>query len=130
MDLTYASVLAVCVPPSIYVAATEAPTGHVITLGDMLSYSYQIACGLQHLTDKKVRCHIFPIARSERSIFQILHRDIAIRNMLLTKEGVVKVADFGLARRNNFTVDQSERVPVQWMALEALHGDFGPESEM
>jgi len=33
------------------------------------------------------------------SAMQVLHGDLAARNVLLADEGVVKIADFGLARQ-------------------------------
>lgn len=64
---------------------------------------------------------------------QIIHRDIALRNMLLTDLFIVKVADFGLARNQQGTSEsvQDTKVPIRWMALEALdHEEFGSESDM
>jgi len=46
----------------------------------LLYWSYQVSRGLRHLAEQG-----------------ILHRDIALRNILLTNNDVVKIADFGLA---------------------------------
>ena len=46
----------------------------------LLYWSYQISRGMKHLGD-----------------LGIIHRDVALRNMLLTNNDVVKIADFGLA---------------------------------
>lgn len=53
----------------------------LITNSTMVSWSFQIARGMQYLTTRKV-----------------LHGDLAARNILLCDDGVVKVSDFGLAR--------------------------------
>lgn len=53
-----------------------------------------------------------------------MHRDLALRNVLLTKNYVVKIADFGLSR---YTQDEryikhsnSSALPFKWLPLEAL----------
>jgi len=53
-----------------------------ISTRDLISWSFQIARGMDYLVSKKV-----------------LHGDLATRNVLLADDGVVKVADFGLARQ-------------------------------
>jgi len=79
----------------------------------LLYWSYQISKGLKFLSD-----------------IGIVHRDIALRNMLLTNNDVVKIADFGLAVSalsdvKSKTVPQywnqsNKPQPYQWMAIESL----------
>ena len=47
----------------------------------ILSWFVQICLGLKHVHDRK-----------------ILHRDLKTQNIFLTKSGVVKLGDFGIAR--------------------------------
>lgn len=89
------------------------------TIGDMLhliqvkSYMHQLLSGLQH-------CH-------ERGI---LHRDIKASNLLIDKNGRLKIADFGLA---NFFIPKPKRpltsrvVTLWYRAPELLLGstDYG-----
>ncbi len=54
-----------------------------------------------------------------------LHRDIAARNILLTTNNVVKIGDFGLARKlpdgeSFWKLDKAGKLPVKYMALESL----------
>ena len=55
--------------------------GLSISLREMLSYAWQVARGMHFLSDR--RC---------------VHRDLAARNVLVARDGVAKIADFGLAR--------------------------------
>ena len=52
-----------------------------VSLRDMLHYGWQVARGMQWLHSQKC-----------------LHRDLAARNILVCHDGIVKIADFGLAR--------------------------------
>jgi len=81
--------------------------GLSISLREMLSYAWQVARGMQFLSDR--RC---------------VHRDLAARNVLVAKDGVAKIADFGLARdmqESDYYRKRGEgKLPVLWMSPESL----------
>jgi c-src tyrosine kinase len=49
-----------------------------------------------------------------------VHRDLAARNILLSEDGVAKVADFGLAKDSQAGNVDSGKLPIKWTAPEAL----------
>ncbi|KAK7922552.1 hypothetical protein WMY93_009454 [Mugilogobius chulae] len=63
-----------------------------------------------------------------------LHRDLAARNCLVSKNNVVKVADFGMARfvlDNDYTSSQGSKFPVRWSALEVIkYGRYTSKSDV
>ncbi|PRP78052.1 DNA-directed RNA polymerase subunit beta, partial [Planoprotostelium fungivorum] len=67
----------------------------------------EIALGMLHLHKEKV-----------------IHRDLAVRNILLSKHCEAKVADFGLSRTQESTDEASHTVstigPAKWMSPEAI----------
>ncbi|CAG0901431.1 unnamed protein product [Darwinula stevensoni] len=56
--------------------------------------------------------------------FQIVHRNLAARNILLAEENVVKISGFGFARdtqiNNQYIKEGDGPIPYKWMALESL----------
>ncbi|OWA51208.1 Fibroblast growth factor receptor-like protein 1 [Hypsibius exemplaris] len=83
----------------------------VFSYKDQLDAALQIASGMSHV-----------------SAHGILHRDLAARNILVTADYIMKVADFGLSRdtggRDYYRVQTSRRLPVKWIAPEALQDNY------
>uniref|UniRef100_A0A914WW23 Uncharacterized protein n=1 Tax=Plectus sambesii TaxID=2011161 RepID=A0A914WW23_9BILA len=89
----------------------------IVTTSDLLSFAYQIANGMEFLHSKEV-----------------VHRDLALRNILLTYNYTVKIGDFGLSRRTInglYQKCQSPRLPLKWTAPEVFVDDDVPiESDL
>lgn len=84
---------------------------------DLVKFSYHIAKGMEYIASKG-----------------IIHRDLASRNILLSKEKICKVADFGFARRVTddcaYQLQTRIALPIKWMAPEALAGKFTSKSDV
>ena len=52
--------------------------------------------------------------------WNVVHRDLSARNILVDANLNIKVADFGLARSNGFVAADDDIVPIKWSALESL----------
>uniref|UniRef100_A0A672LSV8 Platelet-derived growth factor receptor alpha n=1 Tax=Sinocyclocheilus grahami TaxID=75366 RepID=A0A672LSV8_SINGR len=82
-------------------------TNEGLTAVDLLSFTYQVARGMEFLASKNC-----------------VHRDLAARNVLLSQGKIVKICDFGLARDimhdNNYVSKGSTFLPVKWMAPESI----------
>lgn len=59
----------------------------------ILDWFTQICLAIKHIHDRK-----------------ILHRDIKSQNIFLTKNGMVKLGDFGIAKCLNFTMDKAKTI--------------------
>ncbi|XP_018571411.1 fibroblast growth factor receptor 3 [Anoplophora glabripennis] len=50
----------------------------------------------------------------------VVHRDLAARNILITKEKILKISDFGMSRCGPYVNRHFKKVPLRWMAIEAI----------
>ncbi|XP_028401197.1 proto-oncogene tyrosine-protein kinase receptor Ret-like [Dendronephthya gigantea] len=85
---------------------------------ELLRIARDVANGMAHLSANK-----------------FVHRDLAARNILINKQKVAKIADFGLARdigsAEEYIRTHQNLLPVKWMALESLlHGCFTTASDV
>ncbi|PFX18599.1 Epidermal growth factor receptor [Stylophora pistillata] len=70
----------------------------------LLEFCAQICQGMRYLESQK-----------------LLHRDLAARNILVMREDLVKISDFGLSRLEEYyKLQESHKVPIKWYALESL----------
>ncbi|XP_047144477.1 fibroblast growth factor receptor 1-like isoform X1 [Hydra vulgaris] len=85
----------------------ELPSEDQIDEKTLLSFSWQIASGMKHLAG-----------------LQIVHRDLACRNIYLGHEKVCKISEYGLTRdiyaENVYRKNTGGQLPVRWMAYEAI----------
>lgn len=93
------------------------PEGKALKLPDLMDMASQIAFGMEYLEKAK-----------------LIHRDLAARNILVGEKGIVKVADFGLARvieDSEYTARQGAKFPIKWTAPEAaMYGKFSIKSDV
>eukprot|EP00041_Stephanoeca_diplocostata_P016759 m.331359 g.331359 ORF g.331359 m.331359 type:complete len:636 (-) comp20474_c0_seq3:1698-3605(-) len=79
---------------------------HKISMNVRMRFSMEVSMGLEYL--KEVRC---------------IHRDIAARNILLTK-GTCKIGDFGMsspiAQEGEYYKSKGGKLPLRWAALETM----------
>ncbi|KAM6163282.1 proto-oncogene tyrosine-protein kinase receptor Ret isoform 11-T11 [Rhynchocyon petersi] len=83
------------------------PDERALTMGDLISFAWQISRGMQYLAEMK-----------------LVHRDLAARNVLVAEGRKMKISDFGLSRdvyeEDSYVKRSKGRIPVKWMAIESL----------
>ncbi|KAL6063858.1 fibroblast growth factor receptor 1-like [Balamuthia mandrillaris] len=82
----------------------------------LAQYALHIAQGMHHLHESLEEC--------------VVHRDLALRNILISKEGVCKVADFGLSRVTRMEEDRTlmDMIPFRCLAPEVFHVSYSSSS--
>jgi hypothetical protein len=93
----------------VYLRAHRTPLKH------LLKWAADAANGVEHLHQHNV-----------------VHRDLAVRNLLLTFDNDIKVADFGLSRHTEKDAGhtKSDVGPLRWLAYESLvRKEYSPMSD-
>ena len=85
---------------------------------ELLTYADQVCLGMAFLTET-----------------QFVHKDLSARNCIVTPDGVVKVANFGISRQlypeAYCDIGQLKSIPLRWMSAEAVvNGKFTTESDV
>ncbi|XP_063921489.1 fibroblast growth factor receptor 3-like isoform X1 [Zophobas morio] len=70
---------------------------------ELQNFALQIAKGMSHL--EKIG---------------VTHRDLAARNILISEHKILKISDFGLSRCGPYVNHKTKRLPLRWMAIEAI----------
>jgi len=84
----------------------------------LVRWAYSIACGMDYLASK-----------------QVMHGDLAARNVLVGDNYSAKITDFGLSKlmyyNQGYKKTERNRIPWAWMAVEYLRtGEFGLKSDV
>ncbi|KAA0187840.1 hypothetical protein HAZT_HAZT004998, partial [Hyalella azteca] len=116
----------------------------------LLGWCYQIACGMDYLAKHNkfymiffvvgiicTKVQVFPVSDLKPSIWsimQVLHGDLAARNILLAENNIVKISDFGLSKslyNYQYKANFKKPMPIKWMAIESLRdGIFSTQSDV
>lgn len=74
---------------------------------DLLSFAYQIAYGMEYLTR-----------------IPMVHRDLALRNILINSNKIIRIADFGLARQHKgkdyYRIRNENQLPIRYVSPECF----------
>eukprot|EP00029_Vermamoeba_vermiformis_P010262 TRINITY_DN5352_c0_g1_i2.p1 TRINITY_DN5352_c0_g1~~TRINITY_DN5352_c0_g1_i2.p1 ORF type:complete len:1159 (-),score=88.81 TRINITY_DN5352_c0_g1_i2:57-3533(-) len=95
---------------NLYTMLKNDPTNPAFSNARLINLVHGIASGLEMLHS-----------------MNIVHRDIAARNILMSDSGVPKVSDFGMARaigENKAGITTSNIGPIAWMAPESLRSQL------
>lgn len=83
------------------------PDERALTMGDLISFAWQISRGMQYLAEMKVWCPSLSGSSGKGGVMintispfppKLVHRDLAARNVLVAEGRKMKISDFGLSR--------------------------------
>lgn len=100
------------------IGAAKCAAAQTLTTYHLLGYAYQICSGMQYLVTRK-----------------LVHRDLALRNILLADGDIVKICDFGLTKdvykKEYYRKKGKGALPIKWMAVESIRDRvFSTESDI
>ncbi|CAG5897171.1 unnamed protein product [Menidia menidia] len=88
--------------------------GCKLLLPKLIDFSAQIAEGMAYLERKNY-----------------IHRDLRAANVLVSESLLCKIADFGLARVDDYVAGEGAKFPIKWTAPEAInYGSFTIKSDI
>ena len=63
-----------------------------------------------------------PLLQEYLASLNIVHRDLACRNVLIGRDKLLKITDFGLSRevQEVYVKKTKGRLPLKWMAIESI----------
>ncbi|XP_031352400.1 angiopoietin-1 receptor-like isoform X2 [Photinus pyralis] len=90
-------------PTDCYLAKVESSLDN----NELQHFALQIARGMEHLES-----------------MGIVHRDLAARNILINEFRTLKITDFGMSRMSPYVSGIRDKVPLRWVALEAIENQY------
>lgn len=124
-------------------SSLDHPDERVLTMGDLISFAWQISRGMQYLAEMKVRAtdaelslvpspalpSVVALRVLTASFLQLVHRDLAARNILVAEGRKMKISDFGLSRDvyEEDSYVKKSKVPGHECPSEFLGGDVGSQ---
>lgn len=107
---------------------TEMINGNIDTTlnhTELQRFALQIAKGMEHLekipiVHRYIVIEIIILHFAEKNVY----RDLAARNILISMDKTLKISDFGLSRICPYVNQKTKKMPLRWVAIEAIEDHF------